>query len=150
MYGFSNVLSQWLLKLQPKTIMEWGPGVSTELMLKLAPDAQIITVEHHDEFHEKAVAHFGMNPRVKILKEIVTKRNANYATCAYEHGPFDLAFVDGRRRVECCLVAMCLLNPGGVVILHDICRQNYMRPLREIAEIIEERSNTAVMRPKWK
>lgn len=150
MYGFSQVLTDWTLKLQPKTIMEWGPGVSTQLMLKCAPEAHIFTVEHNDEFHAKAVADFDNHLRVTILKENVAKRNSSYATCAYGHGPFDLAFVDGRRRVECCLVAMSLLNPGGVVILHDICRENYMRPLSEIAEIIEQRSNTAVMRPKWK
>ena len=146
MHGFSQVLTRWLQFVQPTRIIEWGPGLSTELMLQHAPGAQITSIEHDAAWHQKAAEKFG--DRIDLRLVSATARNSSYATTAYACGPFDLAFVDGRRRVECCLIALSLLRPGGVVILHDICRDNYMRPLRLVADCIEIRSNTAVMRPR--
>jgi len=146
MHGFKDVLTRWVQYLQPQRIIEWGPGLSTALMLQHAPTARIISIEHDEVWHTKAREQFG--EQITLLLKSATARNSSYATEAFRHGPFDLAFVDGRRRVECCLVAMYLMRPGGVVILHDVCRDNYMRPLRLIADIIELKSNTAVMRLK--
>lgn len=146
MHSFRQLLIRWLIHLSPRHIIEWGPGHSTELMLLHAPLAHIVSIEHCSRYHAIAQEKFG--DHIHLLKKDVSQRDSDYATCAYDHGPYDLAFVDGRRRVECVLVALTLLRPGGVVIVHDWCRENYTRPLSHIAEIIEVCDNTAVLRPR--
>lgn len=146
MHGFEQVLIDWLLKQQPRRIVEWGPGLSTELMLQNAPQAQILSIEHDETWLE--VARQKLGDRISLEHHRCTNRNSDYAACVLDREPFDMAFVDGRRRVECVLTVLPALNPGGVVILHDICRQNYMRPLAPYVDILETRSNTAVMRLK--
>jgi predicted O-methyltransferase YrrM len=146
MHGFKQVLIDWLLELQPRRIVEWGPGLSTELMLQHAPQAEILSIEHDEAWLAVAAEKYG--GRIQLEHHRCTNRNSDYAACILDREPFDLAFVDGRRRVECVLTALPLLAPGGVVILHDICRQNYMRPLTPYIDVIETRANTAVMRLK--
>lgn len=145
MHGFRQILTEYLQRLQPVRIFEWGPGLSTELMLEHTPGARITSVEHDERWLHKAAARFG--DRAEILHLPCANRNSSYATVAYGRAPFDLAFVDGRRRVECVLVALQCLAPNGLVLLHDACRDNYMRPLRHYAEVVEVRANTAVLRP---
>jgi predicted O-methyltransferase YrrM len=143
MHSFRQLLIRWLTELQPRSIIEWGPGLSTELLLQHAPGAQIVSIEHCSRYHAIAAEKFGAS--IQLLKKDVSQRDSDYATCAYDHGPFDLAFIDGRRRVECALVALSLLRPSGVVIIHDWCRVNYSRPLSHIAQVIEVADNTAVL-----
>ncbi len=145
MHGFRQILTEYLQRLRPARIFEWGPGLSTELMLAHAPGAHITSVEHDEAWLHRAVEKFGGG--AEILHIPCTDRNSRYATVVYEHAPIDLAFVDGRRRVECVLVALQCLSPNGLVLLHDACRDNYMRPLRHYAEVVEIRANTAVLRP---
>lgn len=145
MHGFRQILIEYLERQRPARIFEWGPGLSTELMLEHAPGARITSVEHDEAWLRKAVERFG--DRAEILHMACANRNSSYATVAYGRAPIDLAFVDGRRRVECVLVALQCLAPNGLVLLHDACRDNYMRPLRHYAEVIEIRANTAVLRP---
>ncbi len=146
MHGFRQILTEYLRQLRPARIFEWGPGLSTQLMLDHAPGASITSVEHDETWLRRAVDQFG--DRAQILHQPCTNRNSRYATVAYDHAPIDLAFVDGRRRVECVLVALQCLAPNGLVLLHDACRINYMRPLRHYAEVVEIRANTAVLRPR--
>jgi predicted O-methyltransferase YrrM len=152
MHGFKQVLADWLLKMRPARVMEWGPGLSTELILRHAPHAHLVSVEHQDSYHSAAVElvqRMGAADRAQVLLLPCSNRKSTYATVAYEHGPFDLVFVDGRRRVECALVALSCLRPGGVVILHDACRVEYTRVLSFYADTIEHRTNTLVMRPRF-
>ena len=146
MHGFKNVLIHWLKTVHPQRIIEWGPGLSTELMLEHAPQASIVTIEHDESY--LAIAAQKYVGRVRLIHERATNRHSNYATAAYAHAPYDLAFVDGRRRVECVLVALQCLSPGGLVIIHDWCRVHYRAPLHAIAEVVETRANTAVLRPR--
>lgn len=50
---------------------------------------------------------------------------------------FDVIFIDGRARVECAKVAVQLLKPGGVIIIHD-----YRNPVEKYRryeyEVVEE------------
>lgn len=59
-------------------------------------------------------------------------------------GP-DLVLIDGRFRVACALVALAMVAPPGVVLMHDFfegnpMRRNYPR-LLEVADIVERSSN---------
>lgn len=152
MHGFKQVLTDWLLRLRPTRVMEWGPGLSTELILGHAPHASLVSVEHQESYHATAVElvqRMRAEGRAKVLLLPCVSRKSTYATVAYDHGPFDLVFVDGRRRVECVLVALTCLRPGGVVILHDACRIEYTRVLSHYCDTIEHRSNTLVLRPRF-
>src|SRR5690606_14699995 len=60
---------------------------------------------------------------------------------------FDVAYIDGRRRSECALVASQILREGGIVILHDWRRSRY-EPLRALYDTIEEGAQFLVLRPK--
>jgi len=46
--------------------------------------------------------------------------------------PFDLIFVDGRRRVECMVAALQRLTTGGVILLHDASRKLCRASLSEL------------------
>jgi hypothetical protein len=50
--------------------------------------------------------------------------------CLDKEQKIDLAFIDGRRRVECALVAWMLLREGGALVLHDAHRWHYAHVLR--------------------
>lgn len=147
MHGFKHILIEYLKRIQPARILEWGPGLSTEVMLEHAPRAQIVSVEHDEIWHARADEQFGS--RITLLHERCTNRNSNYAHVAYDHAPFDFVFVDGRRRVECVLTALkCLSEPSKIVMLHDACRDRYMRTLSHYAKLVEVRSNTAIFTTK--
>jgi predicted O-methyltransferase YrrM len=151
MHGFRTPLIDWLKKTQPACVIEWGPGLSTEIILQHAPTAKLVSIEHAPEYHAAALAiveKMQAADRAEVLLRPCTNRKSGYATEAYNHAPFDLAFVDGRRRVECVLIALTCLRPGGVVILHDACRIEYTRVLAHYADTIECRANTLVMRPR--
>jgi predicted O-methyltransferase YrrM len=146
MHGFKNILVDWLVRVRPQRVFEWGPGLSTSLILEHCPGVDLVSIEHHEGYHEKALSAYG--ERAEIRHKTCTGRNSDYSTCIYDGPPVDLAFVDGRRRVECVLVALTHLRPGGVVILHDVCRSNYIRPLSHYVSILDVRSNTVVMRAR--
>ena len=132
------LFEKYIKKINPKKILEWGPGVSTKIIKKLT-DAEILSIEHHGLWYKKAKGFAN-------VKHIEIKKNTSYATIAYEHGPFDMIFIDGRRRVECAIVAKQVISPGGVIMLHDKNRENYMRPLRPHIKIIEEGEKTIVFK----
>lgn len=150
MHGFKNLLIDKLQELNPKRILEWGPGYSTELMLQCCPGAEIHSIEHDEIFYQRSKENFGDGIHLHLIS--ATKRNSDYATHAFglaKEGEFDFIFIDGRRRVECTLVAFQILSLGGVVMMHDWCRENYRNPLKPIARIIEERCNSVVMVPNF-
>jgi predicted O-methyltransferase YrrM len=142
MHGFKDLLTYWLKCIAPKKIVEWGPGLSTALMLEHAPEASILSIEHDPKWHAKAQEQYGA--RVTLELHECTNRNSDYAACVCDRGPFDLAFVDGRRRVECAFAALPRLTPNGVLIIHDICRPNYTRLIEPFVNVVEKRANTAI------
>lgn len=49
---------------------------------------------------------------------------------------FDLVFVDGRARNFCMPVGLDLLEPGGVLLLHDAQRTEYRETLRTLGRVV--------------
>ena len=157
MHSFINILETWLVRLKAElgrevlNAVEWGPGRSTEVLL--AAGCEVLSVEHDERYGRKAALAYGEQPRWRMLRKDAAVRNSDYATCVITEmtdpgAVFDVAFVDGRRRVECVLAALCVLRPGGVVMLHDWRRWNYQVLIRSIPglEILEVRDNTVVLR----
>jgi len=149
MHSFATVLQDWLFKLSPARVIEWGPGHSTEILLKNGCD--VLSIEHNPKWFEKASQQFGEALGWQGLLIDCTARNSEYAMIAVQEkdrqGGFDLAFVDGRRRVECVVAALQAVKPEGVIILHDWRRQNYQRLIRSLphVSVLEERDNTVVL-----
>lgn len=146
MHSFQNLLRQWLARLNPARVVEWGPGKSTSIIQEVVPAAFLLSVEHDDAWIERA-RELVLAPN-ELRHISATKRDAHYATTIFRNAdaPFDFAFVDGRRRVECVLAAFAHGCP--VVMLHDWCRANYKDVLLAYANVLQEADNTVVLAPK--
>jgi len=148
-HSFKPVLTQWLQKVNARRVWEWGPGLSTELILAALPDdGRLWSVEHDEVWAEKARRRFA-DPRWTLRVQSVTRRVSAYAPCilaAVE--PFDLIFVDGRRRVECMVAALQRLTTGGVILLHDASRKAYTDLILPWVEVLDLSHDTLVCRPR--
>lgn len=125
-HSFESCLVEWVQRIRPSRILEWGPGRSTQLFKLHAPDAYILSIEHDKSWYDKARKEHGAYADIRHIV-LPTLGPTRYAVepLLSKLQPFDLIFVDGRRRVECLLVASKMLAPGGVVILHDAQREEY-------------------------
>jgi predicted O-methyltransferase YrrM len=124
---FKNVASQ----LQAKTVLEFGPGLSTEALAGLG--LQVTTVEHDQHWYEVAKERFKDNPNVRVLKG-----EDEMPFLVPDLDPdekFDFAFVDApqgyfpRRKIhkgyEDCSrfnTALFALQRAPVVLMHDVIR----------------------------
>jgi hypothetical protein len=71
----------------------------------------------------------------------------NYAMLPLGWGrKFDFIYIDGRRRMECAMVATLVSHSGTIVILHDYRRARY-QSVRLLFDIIEDGPQFRVMRP---
>ncbi|MEL6498196.1 MAG: class I SAM-dependent methyltransferase [Planctomycetota bacterium] len=120
-------------------MLEWGSGGSTVWLADRLPDgAHLTSVEHHAEWFAKVGERLGERANVtRILAEPSGELGRN-ATAdeedathleryihAVDGSRFDVILIDGVARVECMRRARELLNPGGVVFLHDAQRDWY-------------------------
>lgn len=135
--SFEGVLHRSCKHVDPKNILEWGPGHSTDVMSKASPNAKILSIEHKPDYLKIARKRFGSNPNIRIEhKPLSMKGGASEGYITYpmyksiqENGEivreYDLIFVDGRSRFDCTIVGQQLLKKGGVLIMHDTHRTNY-------------------------
>ena len=144
-HSFKETLVFWLGLNKPKRLLEWGPGVSTQLMLDHS-EGKIQSIEHLYRWYEAAQHQFKDNPRVDLH---YCPELDQYPYLPRDWGKFDLIFVDGLcdLRVKCLLASVDYLAEGGVVILHDSERSKYDAG-REPYETVMEVDGTAVMKPK--
>ncbi|MEO1585436.1 MAG: class I SAM-dependent methyltransferase [Planctomycetota bacterium] len=120
-------------------VLEWGSGGSTVWLAdRLPAGAHLTSVEHHAEWFAKVGERLGERPNVtRVLAEPTGELGRN-ATIDEEDAThlagyvgaadgqtFDVILVDGVARVACMERARELLNPGGVVFLHDAQRDWY-------------------------
>lgn len=131
MHSFENTLRAVCRDVQPKKIVEWGPGKSTAVMREECKDAIIISVEHHPVYARIARE---ANHADHVFEFNAAQPKSKYAVwpleCFDDYQRIDLAFVDGRRRVECALVAAMIVRSGGAIVLHDAHRWHYAEVLR--------------------
>lgn len=145
-YGsFEGPMREFLRKVKPKRILEWGPGPSTVILAQECPDAEIITIEHQRIYYNiwsERLKIFS-NVRVVLVESSEDTPMDDYVNYPLE-GKFDFVFVDGRRRVRCLKRAKTLLNPGGAVLLHDAHREEYKEGT-DIFNLIKVQEDTACM-----
>lgn len=103
--------------VKPRRVLEWGAGASTLYWPKLFPAIEWLAVEHDYAWAAAVQANLQPNTRLMFLPFPDYYR--------LDEGTFDLIIVDGRERVRCLDAARKLLNPGGVVLLHDYSRRRY-------------------------
>lgn len=109
------VLSDLLMRLKPKTCLEWGSGFSTTFFAGMTPGANWISIEHHPYFHEIIKKHKPEN--VYLLLEPIWER---YIEISKDSNlVFDFVFVDGERREECIKFAADLMRDGAIIMRHD-------------------------------
>jgi predicted O-methyltransferase YrrM len=135
--SFETLLAHVCKSIKPKEVLEWGPGHSTKVILANAPDVKILTIEHQEKYYKKVMSEFGDHPNVEVVCRTLSMKGGhstgyiNYPIFRLqEEGAdlkkYDLIFVDGRSRFDCIIAAKLMLKEGGIVLLHDAHRGNYL------------------------
>lgn len=124
----------WLTALyrhvQPRRVLEFGPGWSTRIALRHSA-AHIVSIEESRRWYEKYRREFDP-ARVQLLHR---EPGWDLAELTQFGPPFDLVFVDGGRRTEELIRAASLLSPRGVAALHDAHREDYEPGIRAYAAV---------------
>lgn len=140
--------------LQPHTVVEWGSGGSTLWFPDRFPSIdRWVSVEHDLDWYRRLRDSSALPKVVELLYEAPDEPGNPhdpvwYRRSEFEPGVFqryverptratvpfyaDLVFVDGRARNFCMRAGFKLLNPGGVVVVHDAQRREYAEALSEI------------------
>ena len=151
MHSFEQTLRAVCRDIKPKRIVEWGPGRSTAILREeCGPDAIIMSVEHHPVYARIARE---ANHADHVFEFSAVGPKSRYAVWPLEafdgETSFDLAFIDGRRRVECAMVAWMMLSKRGALVLHDAHRWHYDRVLRHWLGEPEEAYRQDSMTSVW-
>lgn len=126
--SYKPTLYALLEACDPRHILEWGPGHSTDIMVNFRSVEKVVSIEHDPVYYEK------MKTRIYQDLDLALVENLDdYATfpARGKKGPFDMIFVDGRNRARCLREAKALLKPGGFVLLHDADREQYQEAISE-------------------
>lgn len=134
----------------PRRVLEWGCGGSTRALLARSPFIeQYVSVEHVAAWYAKVKATV-TDPRLRLhlvepdqplppgshtqseIEAWDSRAETERAVMARYVGlprtldmRFDLVLVDGRARCFCIAEGFDLLEPGGVLVLHDAQREEY-------------------------
>ena len=129
-------LREWIKQIWPSRVLEWGSGLSTEAIHETVLNASITGIEYVPAYYQRARERYGKIAQIHHA-HIPPHGETEYAALPLISGwdPFDLIFVNGACRVECLLVATKILNPGGVVILHNADRISYSTGIELYTEI---------------
>ena len=139
-YREIDVIREVLRNLRPMSCLEWGAGRSTlHFPPMLQADASWIAIEHDGEWARKIrnsqsarnvqVYHVAPNrfPWTDEDQDGGGEDLGDYVEFPRKFGPYDFILVDGRARVACIEEAFDLVQPHGVVLLHDANRPYYHR-----------------------
>jgi len=131
-----DIVRDVLVRLQPSQCLEWGSGMSTLRFPALVPpETRWLSVEHDRRWAEVVRR---ANPRPNVATAFVPPDQPDwsgdgpdaafrsYIAYPSSFGPFDFVLIDGRARASALRAAPDLLADGGVVILHDANRTEYM------------------------
>jgi len=130
-------------------ILEWGSGGSTLYFSNFLEKSNIsfdwLSLEYNKNWYEEVLKRVNNNSNIKIVLFDVGNNNLNQRNIEmneYVDYPktlnkkFDFILVDGRKRRRCLLEAQKLLNPNGMVFLHDAQRKYYHCALKNYPDSV--------------
>jgi len=114
--------------LKPEfTVLEWGSGGSTIEIAKRVKE--VYSIEHNLEWFKNVLTEAPGNVKLFYCARNAEELPGHDGTYddyrEYINYPkrfnttFDVIYIDGRARPYCAKVASELLNPGGVILIHD-------------------------------
>jgi hypothetical protein len=148
--------------LQPARVLEWGSGGSTREILATFPFVErLVSVEHHPDWYQlvkeqlrdprlslhhvlpdvpphsyKVPAHKTVNWNRRAETDVTVM--ASYIAFPATLGlTYHLVLVDGRARTFCMRAGWELLEPGGVMLLHDAQRPEYQSTLASFPRAVK-------------
>lgn len=116
-----EIMDSLLQTQQPRRVLEWGAGFSTVYWPERFPS--ILTwkaIEHDEKVYKDLVQRVGS----KVSLELRPRRDYYWPLLECVGG-WDLILVDGLFRQACMVVAHQILQPRGIVVLHDAGREEY-------------------------
>lgn len=117
-----EIIDYLLAKLKPKRCLEWGSGMSTVYFPAKHSSIKLwLSIEHNGHYID--MIRDKCPPNVQTLwilpgssySDVVQRSNAK----------FDFILVDGLDRAKCIQNAKEILNPGGIILLHDSGRKEH-------------------------
>lgn len=137
------------------TVLEWGSGESTVVLLdevNRRKNGQLVTIDHNHVFQEEVLSSILGKPRLAALTADLigsydpASQDLNYSTTPLKlTSPWDLILIDGRRRLECSLVASLIASPDTIIVLHDYRRARYS-PIPTIFGEVQDQPEYRVMK----
>jgi len=141
----------------PRQCLEWGSGGSTRAMLAACPFiTRYISIEHDPRWHAQVVKHVRdlrlschfVAPDIALPPSQTSRAAIEAWDARAEVDPavlrsyvgfprslglrFDFVLVDGRARNFCIAEGFDLLEPRGVLVLHDAQRQENQAAIRQL------------------
>ncbi len=137
MSSYSETLYSILDEFKPKTIFEWGPGISTQIM-SLYPSVEMIVSTEHELVFFEMVEKLNLG---NVLLKHEDDMDAYVSCIGNTH--YDLIFIDGRDRARCLELAKTL---SDLVMLHDAARSDYRESVDHFKyQVWTDEGNTAVL-----
>ena len=144
------------LEMRPKTILEWGSGLSSLILLEKSKDWEsclFVSIDNDKAYQDAVFADRALPPFFQMVCLDLTGpcRNQrdpelNYSTYPLSLGTsFDLIYIDGRRRLECGYVAALLSHADTRVVMHDYRRARY-QPILALFEVVEDGPQFRILR----
>jgi hypothetical protein len=140
-----DIITEILMKRKPRICLEWGSGYSTIYFPRFIPSgSKWISIEHERKWFHKIKHLIGNDRRIEIYwapsccyswtdpnKDGSFSDLKDYIEFPEKFGTkFDFILIDGRARLHCLRVACKLMEPDGVVVLHDANRKRYHNGFR--------------------
>lgn len=131
-----KIIDDLIEKLKPKQCLEWGSGNSTIYFpSKHKFIKNWLAVEHN--------GHYLDHIRYKCPSNVQTiwvLPGSSYADCVQRSNrKFDFIFIDGLDRAKCLQNSFDILNPKGIILLHDAGRREHEEVIKEYkGEILRE------------
>lgn len=114
-----KIVDDILSELKPKKCLEWGAGGSTVYFPEKHPEIESWTsIEHNGGWYQKLVKRIPFKVDLRHVKVVDYLKEV-------EGEKYDFILIDGLMRAECLMVAEDMLNPGGVILVHDTGRAWY-------------------------
>ncbi|TGQ72762.1 MAG: hypothetical protein E5V49_04420 [Mesorhizobium sp.] len=138
-----------------RAYLEWGAGHTTLAILDMTDQLAIddlFSIDDSQPFLDQLLPQLpkwsGFHPVCVDLKgPMLGDRDPelNYSTWPLGlKRKFDFIFIDGRRRMECALMATLLCHAETIVTLHDYRRARY-QPVKALYDIVEDGNQFRVM-----